>query len=145
MVYGEILLQGQLFVQAAAIGAGMMCFYDLLRIWRRLVRHRMVGMAAEDLLFWLTCGLALFGFMYRQNDGVIRGFLILGAAVGMLAYSILISRSVIRYGTMIFGAVFRFLRFFLRLLTAPLRFFIKIMKEPLKKAGKAVRISLKKI
>ncbi len=145
MFYGEILLQGQLFIQAVAIGAGMMFFYDLLRILRRLARHRMAWMAAEDLLFWLICAFVFFGFMYRQNEGVIRGFLILGAAIGMFAYLALVSRGVVRLGTAFLGAVFRALGVVFRVVTAPLRFFVKIIKEPLKKAGKAVKIGLGKL
>ena len=87
MVYGEIIRQGQLFLLAAALGAGLLLCYDFLRIFRRLIRHKTWGIAAEDLLFWLCCALVMFGFMYRMNEGVIRGFLVLGTAVGMVLYS----------------------------------------------------------
>ena len=73
MVYGEIIRQGQLFLLAAALGAGLLLCYDFLRIFRRLIRHKTWGIAAEDLLFWLCCALVMFGFMYRMNEGVIRG------------------------------------------------------------------------
>ena len=59
---------------AAALGAGLLLCYDFLRIFRRLIRHKTWGIAAEDLLFWLCCALVMFGFMYRMNEGVIRDF-----------------------------------------------------------------------
>ena len=84
---------------AAALGAGLLLCYDFLRIFRRLIRHKTWGIAAEDLLFWLCCALVMFGFMYRMNEGVIRGFLVLGTAVGMVLYSIFLSPHLIRCGT----------------------------------------------
>ncbi|MCD8216530.1 MAG: spore cortex biosynthesis protein YabQ [Clostridiales bacterium] len=163
MLYGEIIKQAQLFGQAVGIGAVLLLLYDLLRIWRRIVRHRIVGMAVEDLLFWLFCALWLFGFMYRQNDGVIRGFIILGAAAGMFLYSILLSRWVVKAGTALLGGFFRIAGRVLRVATAPLRKlggfcksrmrqagyrgkrYARRMKKRAARAGRAVRIGIKKL
>ncbi|MCD8149907.1 MAG: spore cortex biosynthesis protein YabQ [Clostridiales bacterium] len=162
MLYGEIIKQAQLFGQAVGIGAVWLLLYDLLRVWRRIVRHRIVGMAAEDLLFWLFCALWLFGFMYRQNDGVIRGFIILGAAAGMFLYSILLSRWVVKAGTAMLGGLFRIVGRVLRVATAPLRKLagfcksrmqqagyrgkkhVRRMKKRVARAGRAVKIGIKK-
>ncbi len=96
MVQEEIVRQAVLFSQAAALGAGLLALYDVLRIIRRLIRHNAAAVAAEDLLFWVFCGIAMFGFMYRENDGVIRGFLVLGAAAGMLLYTMIVSRRILK-------------------------------------------------
>ena len=120
MVYGEIIRQGQLFLLAAALGAGLLLCYDFLRIFRRLIRHKTWGIAAEDLLFWLCCALVMFGFMYRMNEGVIRGFLVLGTAVGMVLYSIFLSPHLIRCGTAVCGKIAGALGRLLRLAGRPL-------------------------
>ncbi|MCC8150552.1 MAG: spore cortex biosynthesis protein YabQ [Lachnospiraceae bacterium] len=163
MLYGEIIKQAQLFGQAVGIGAVLLLLYDMLRVWRRIVRHRVAGMAVEDLLFWLFCALWLFGFMYRQNDGVIRGFIILGAAVGMFLYSILLSRRVVKAGTAALGGFFRIAGRILRMLTAPLRKLggfcrsrmqkagcrgkrhMRRMKKIMVRAGRTVKIGIKKL
>lgn len=163
MVYGEIIRQGQLFLLAAALGAGLLLCYDFLRIFRRLVRHKTWGIAAEDLLFWLCCALVMFGFMYRMNEGVIRGFLVLGTAVGMVLYSIFLSPHLIRCGTAVCGKIAGVLGRLLRLAGRPLcragrmagaqvcragRICKKRTgkwKKQLKKIGKAVRIGLSKL
>ncbi len=129
MLYGEIIKQAQLFAQAVVTGGELLLLYDLIRIWRRVVRHRIVGMAVEDLLFWLFCAFWIFGFMYRQNNGVIRGFIILGAAVGMFLYTILLSRWVVKAGTAVLGGVFRVVRRILRLAVAPLRKLIRFCEK----------------
>ncbi|MCD7922678.1 MAG: spore cortex biosynthesis protein YabQ [Clostridiales bacterium] len=113
MIYSEIARQLQLFVQAVIVGAVLIFVYDLLRVFRRVVKHRVIGIAVQDMLFWMLCALGLFAFMYRQNDGIIRGFLILGAFCGMLFYRILFSRWVVKGGTAMLRCVFRAIgRFF---------------------------------
>ncbi|MCD8366074.1 MAG: spore cortex biosynthesis protein YabQ [Clostridiales bacterium] len=135
----------------------------MLRIWRRILRHRAVGMAVEDLLFWTFCAFRLFAFMYRQNDGVIRGFIILGAAGGMFLYAALLSRWVVKGGTAVLSGVLRFFGRILGVVTAPLRFAgaicknrmrsvscrgkrrVRQMKKRLARTGKLLRTALRKL
>lgn len=99
MVYPEIIKQAQLFVMAIPLGAAMLFVYDLLRIVRRVVRHGTAWIAVEDMVFWIVSAFLLFGFLYRQNEGIFRGFIILGAFSGMIFYRVLFSRRVVRAGT----------------------------------------------
>ncbi|MCD8132518.1 MAG: spore cortex biosynthesis protein YabQ [Clostridiales bacterium] len=163
MIYSEIARQLQLFVQAVIVGAVLIFVYDLLRVFRRVVKHRVIGIAVQDMLFWMLCALGLFAFMYRQNDGIIRGFLILGAFCGMLFYRILFSRWVVKGGTAMLRCVFRAIGRFFYVVSAPVRFFagimgrrmqknvcrkkkmVRYMKKRLKKLGKAVRIGFSKL
>ena len=107
MVYQEILKQAQLFVLAVPVGAALLFVYDLVRIVRRVVRHGTAGIAVEDMIFWIVSAFLLFGFMYRQNEGVIRGFIILGAFFGMIIYRIFFSRRVVAGGTFLFRCIVR--------------------------------------
>ena len=163
MVYGEIVRQGQLFGLAVLLGAGLLFLYDLLRICRRILRHRTVGIAVEDIIFWLFCALGMFGFMYRYNEGVIRGFLVFGAAVGMILYSIFISRLVVRCGTAVFRRILHVLHRIFGRISRPFRILgasakkkvgtanhirkksVNGWKKRLKKIGKAVKIGLSKL
>ncbi|MCD8333316.1 MAG: spore cortex biosynthesis protein YabQ [Clostridiales bacterium] len=162
MDYEKIAQQAQLFLLAAVNGGALLLLYDLLRIFRRVCRHRMAWMAAEDLLFWLLGALWMFGFMHRFNEGVIRGFIILGAAAGMFLYAFLFSRWVVCGGTAVLSFLCRVVRRVVRFATAPLRFLFRLwggrmriaahgakksagyLKKRVKKAGKAVRIGLRK-
>lgn len=163
MVYGEIVRQGQLFAMAVLLGAGLLFLYDFLRIFRRILRHNVVGIAVEDILFWLFCALWMFGFMYRYNEGIIRGFLVFGAAVGMILYSVLASRYVVRAGTAVLRRILHVLHMIFYQISRPFRVIGRYMgkkarkvnrfrkksvngwKKQLKKIGKAVRIGLSKL
>lgn len=107
MMFGqEISLQVQLFARAIFVGAGMFLFYDLMRAFRRAVPHGTVGIAVEDILFWLTDAVLLFGLMYREADGNVRGFVLIGAVLGIICYRILLSAAVLHGAS----AIFLFLR-----------------------------------
>ncbi len=163
MGYSEIIRQAQLFVHAVLTGAALLFVYDLLRMIRRIVRHRVIGIALQDMLFWMFCALWLFAFMYRQNDGIIRGFLVFGAFCGMCLYSVCLSRWVVKGGTAMFRSIFHVTGRFFYIISAPVRFFsgmllsymrkterrnkkrVRYLKKRLKKLSKAVRIGVSKL
>ena len=69
-----------------------MAAYDGLRVFRGVVRHRMLWINIEDFLYWVIVGLAAFVFLLRENDGVIRWYAIAGMGGGILLFSLGISR-----------------------------------------------------
>ncbi len=81
---GQILLELQFFARAFLWGIFLTLLYDLLRIFRRLVTHGTFALAAEDLLYWITCGILIFRMLYEENSGAIRGFAIAAVILGML-------------------------------------------------------------
>ena len=163
MISQEIPHQGRLFLMAVATGAGMLLVYDFIRIIRRVVKHEAVGIAIEDMLFWISCAFWLFRLMYRENDGSIRGFVILGAFAGMLFYSLLFSKWVVRGGTAVLKFIVKIFTKIGRLLSAPFCFLgrrlgkgagffgrvckkrCRRIKKRLKKVWKAVKMGLCKL
>ena len=57
---GGILLELELFARSFLCGMFLALLYDLLRLFRRLVRHGNFALAVEDLLYWLACALLVF-------------------------------------------------------------------------------------
>lgn len=114
-----------------------MAVYDILRVFRRLVRHSFFAVSAEDFLYWVFVGIEAFLFLYRENDGTIRWFVLAGIGLGMLIFSMGISR---------FGVPA--LSWFLsRVIGIPLRFFRRIIKKmltPLVNLGRRFRRALRK-
>jgi spore cortex biosynthesis protein YabQ len=162
-VHEEILGQAKLFLMAGTMGIGMIFVYDLLRIFRRVASHGTLWIAIEDMFFWVGCAFWLFHLMYQQNDGNIRGFVILGVLLGMLLYQTGCSRFVIRIGTAVLRALVSIIARLLRWLSAPFRYtgrlFVKafgqtgrmckknhrFMKKRLKKIIRAVKIGVCKL
>lgn len=79
---GELVL----FARAFWYGCVMLFGYDCLRILRRCVKHGQAAVAAEDILYWSVAAVRLFAGFYRENDGILRGYLLLGILAGMAAY-----------------------------------------------------------
>jgi hypothetical protein len=60
--------------------------YDLLVVFRRLVRHRPFWIHAEDLICCAIGGLSAFRLFYLENAGTPRGFALVGIFAGMALY-----------------------------------------------------------
>lgn len=74
------------FVKAFVWGIWITLVYDGLRLFRHLVHHGTVWIAAEDFIYWVVYGLLLFRMVYLENDGMIRGFALLAVFLGMILY-----------------------------------------------------------
>ncbi|MGN0291146.1 MAG: spore cortex biosynthesis protein YabQ [Lachnospiraceae bacterium] len=109
-----------------ALGEGLVVFYDVFRIFRRIVPHGVIWISVEDILYWIVCALLVFGMIFQTNDGLVRGFSIGGICIGMLFYNHFVSPFFVKHISSILGKIIRF------------------WKKGLKKAGKAVRIKISK-
>lgn len=137
MISQSLTEETRLLLLSLCYGGVLMAVYDILRVFRRLTRHSFFAVGAEDFFYWIFVGIAVFLFLYRENDGTIRGFVLVGIGLGMLvfskgispfavpAFSWLISR--------VIGVPFRALKHFLK----------KILKPPVK-AAKALAKALRK-
>lgn len=104
-----------LFFCSMGTGAGLLFFYDWIRIARKLIRHSPQAVSAVDLLYWIMAGILIFSVMYCQNDGIIRSYAMFGIAVGMAAYYKIVGET------------------FVRFMSAVIKFPIKILKKPVKR------------
>ncbi len=104
-----------------SIGAGVcMAFaYDLLRLFRRLVRHGRFAVDLEDLIYWIVCFFASFTILYYGNNGVIRFVAVLGASMGMLFYSVSIGKIFVKFSYFLIN----------KTIGSALRFLCKIIRE----------------
>lgn len=74
------------FLVSVLCGGILLLAYDVLRIIRRLVKHGTWILALEDLIFWIVAGVFIYSVIYRQNNGIIRGFSVAGMVIGMVLY-----------------------------------------------------------
>lgn len=151
-----IYREANFFLISILSGCFMILVYDVLRVFRRLVKHGMIWIAFEDMLYWIGCALLVFAMLYQKNNGLIRWFAIGGIAIGMLLYNHFISSWAVR------GIVW-ILRKIIHMLTYPLRLAKKSVQKPLgfckhkilkllrkarkllKKIGKTVKMGLCKL
>ena len=87
----QIQYELHLLFVSLATGAGLMICYDLLRIFRILIPHGVWWTGLEDLGYWLYTCWIIFSLLYRENDGVIRAYMIICIFVGMLIFKTTVS------------------------------------------------------
>lgn len=76
-----------IFVEAVLSGIIVFAAYDVLRVFRRLIRHGIVWISLEDLIFWSMTGIYLFVQIYKTSDGSIRWFFVIGVVAGMILFA----------------------------------------------------------
>ena len=113
------------------VGSLIVFAYDFLRIIRRLIVHNNFFVSLEDLIFWVITSVFIFSMLYKENNGIIRGFSIAAMLIGMLVYYYLFS-------DLFVNGVSKFIKF---IMGPAIRFFVKI-KKGLKKYCKSVKIIL---
>lgn len=137
----QIVHQVQLFGQAVLFGCCMLLVYDLDQdlpqsgsTWRCLDR------SGIDMFFWVISAFVLFQFLYQEDDGKVRGFVILAMFLGMLLYGRLCSRGVVKGGTFLLQRLCGGVRSFFRGIMKP----VKIMVSPVGKCAQCLRQICKK-
>ncbi len=152
-VSAEILRETDVFLAAFLTGVFLLFVYDLLRIVRKILPHKMWLVGVEDLIFWICGAIVLFAMLYRENSGYIRGFVIGGVLTGMLLYNLLLSARFVKVSVFLLEKLLFVLgRPFVwtsRILRRPFGFvgkkikkFFRFLKKQLKKLCKMVRMVL---
>ena len=80
----ELALLGKAFLA----GILLTVFYDVIRVIRRMIPHGIVWISLEDFVYGIVAGSWLFLKVCQVNDGIIRFYMILGIAAGVLLYRI---------------------------------------------------------
>lgn len=113
MMNEDIIAELYFLLHSFVLGVLITILYDVLRIFRKLVKHSVFALALEDLIYWILCGICIFLMLYKENNGSIRWFAVVGVACGMLLYNGTISTfvtegiaKVLKYILQILGKVF---------------------------------------
>lgn len=108
---GEIVKEWYFWLVSIATGAFLAFVYDVIRLFRRLVRHGRLAVDLEDILYWTACFGLSFTLLYYGNNGVIRFAAVLGAAAGMALYAVTAGRFFVRVSCLVIdktvGSMFR--------------------------------------
>jgi len=86
-----IAVELHFFLMSVLWGALVLLAYDQLRVIRRVIRHNTVAVAIQDVIFWIAASVFIFALIYVENSGIIRGFSIMGMAIGMILYHYMLS------------------------------------------------------
>ena len=141
----EVMNQELLFFfKSILTGVFIVFIYDILRICRRIIKHGNIAIALEDLTYWLGIGFLVFIVMYRENNGEIRGYAIIGIGLGMIVYSGSFSKLLVEYSSKIINFILKITRRFIYIILTPIRFIAKKISVKTKKGKKVILKRLKK-
>lgn len=105
----DIIIEVDVFIKVIALGAVCGLLYDILRIFRRIKARGYIATGIEDLLYWVVSAVIMFIFIYKENGGIIRAYIIVGMAAGMFLYEMVLGRYMVKYLTKLFKKIFAFL------------------------------------
>lgn len=74
------------FSRTFLAGTCLAVCYDLLWIFRRIVKHSSFFIGMEDILYGCAAGFFLFSVIYQENDGIIRAYALFAVFSGVLLY-----------------------------------------------------------
>lgn len=93
----EIVYEINTFCKAIMLGVMWGVIYDILRVFRRVKKCKGLRMGIEDTAYWCIMSVILIMFLYHNNGGTIRAYVIAGIAIGMFLYELSIGRFVVKY------------------------------------------------
>lgn len=124
----EIVQEAVFFLHSVVMGLVITFAYDWILILRKLFAHARFWMSAEDFIYWFVCGIGVFYMLYRENNGVLRWFAVMGAALGMLFYKAVVKD---RFVSIMSTCIHKIMWLLLRV--------IQVVLKPLKCLFSAVR------
>lgn len=124
-IHGEL----SLLFHSLALGISLMIFYDVLRIFRKLIKHSTWVIAVEDLFYWMISGICIFIMLYRENNGNLRWFVVAGISLGMLLYNGTISKLLTDRIAKLLQLFFKGLAKIFSILFTPLKYVLQVVKK----------------
>ncbi len=122
-------------------GALLTMSYDVLRALRRSARHSLLLLSLEDFLFWMAAGFQTFYLAFRESDGAIRGYAVVGMLLGSVLYHVTLSPVIVK----LLSALFRCFAGAWRMMKRPCRVLRKLVQKNCKNCKKRIENARKKV
>lgn len=119
--------QSMLFVASVEIGVLMGVLFDLIRIFRKVLKHPNFLVQIEDMLYWFACGLIGFYRLYVCNYAEIRPYIFIGIVLGAVFYFLTFSVIFMKIATTIINYTKAFIRKLIKWLIVPIKAILKIL------------------
>lgn len=138
--------ENEFMLHALYLGIYITFIYDILRVIRRVIPHKGFLVSVEDLFFWIYCAIKVFLLMYRESNGTLRWFAVLGALLGMFLYRKSVSPFLVKYTSLALGRILGFVRRILGILIRPFVTLGRRLRDRLARAARrrAVRLERKR-
>jgi len=133
--------QAAIFLVMAVAGGVLGVLYDCFRILRRVLQHKTAITTIEDAIFWIASTLLMFTFLLDANFGDVRGYMLMGMALGAVLYFLVLSRYFTKFATM----VLQWIKRLIVVIISPVMLVYAALKNKLKSGQKYVRMKRQKL
>lgn len=135
----DIVQEAVFFLHSVFMGVVITFVYDWFLIIRKLIKHGTLWISLEDFIFWIVCGLGVFYMLYRENNGILRWFTVIGAMLGMVCYKLLISKIFVQIMSTCIYKIMWVLFKILQVIVKPINRLFKMLKKLTKFFRKKIR------
>jgi len=98
----DIVIEAKFMLQALFLGMVLYFLYEIIIIIRNVFTHGKLSTGLEDFLYWITNTYLIFKLLFKYNYGIIRWFVILGVASGMLLCKLVLRSWFVNFFTKLF-------------------------------------------
>lgn len=116
------------FLIGLILGAIGGVIFDISRIIRHRVNKRKF-ISVTDMLFWAVYLFVFLIFLYRYNDGMLRGYIFIAVFISASLYFMLISSAFLKVGSFILKVIEKIITFIVLLIFWPIKFIYKKMNK----------------
>lgn len=137
----DIIQEVTFFLHSLVMGIVITFVYDWFLIIRKLIKHNTLWISIEDFFFWLVCGIGVFYMLYKENNGMLRWFTVIGAVIGMGCYKLLIGKGFVYIMSTCIYKIMWFVFKILQIVVVPLKWLF----SKIKKLTKFIKKKIKKL
>lgn len=141
----SLSFQSNLFITTVVWGFGLGFLYDLIRVLRIAFKHKRLFVAVEDILYWVCVSFIIFFVMLSESFGEVRVFCILGVFLGMIFYSLALSKIFLSFSAVVIKTIKKIIMLFVEIIMTPFILLMKVLGKPVKKVYNFTGKKLKKL
>ena len=119
--------QSILFLTSVQIGVLMGVLFDLIRIFRKLLKHPNFLVQIEDMLYWVVCGFMGFYMLYVCNYAEIRPYIFIGIILGAVFYFLTFSIIFMKIATLMINYIKALVKKIIKCIISPLKALLKAL------------------
>lgn len=135
----DIVQEVVFFLHSVLMGLVITFAYDWILIFRQLFKHGKFWMSVEDFIYWFVCGISVFYMLYRENNGVLRWFAVMGAALGMLFYKSIIKNRFVNIMSLCIHKIMWFVFRVIQIVLKPLKCLILAVRRCVRFVSKKLK------
>lgn len=134
-----VTAQTLLFMTSVEIGILMGIVFDLIRIFRKIIKHPNFFVQLEDMFFWVFCAFMSFYMLYICNYAAIRPFIFIGIICGAIFYFLTFSVWFMKLATIVINYVKALIKQIIYYVMIPIKWLMKVFIWPIRSITKKIR------